>query len=261
MKKAILILLLVLAVQIGLSLYIEPDFSHIGHGPHKIHSIFGFELPMGGVNESTIRVSWIIMGVIFFGAFFATRNLKKVPGRLQGFFELIVLFFDGLCKDTLGDRGRLFLPLICSLFVFILLCNWSGYVFLPEPTKDLNTTLGLGLLCFFVAHGASIRYKGLKRYIADYFEPFITIGKFQIPNVLFFPLNVIGELGKVVSHSFRLYGNILGGVIIIEVVSSLVKFVLLPPFLIIFFVFIIGAIQAFVFAMLAMTYIAVLVED
>lgn len=268
MSKKRLIITVILAVfvleVIMAFLWIKPDMSHIGEDHHKIHSLFGIEIPFNGINTNTIMVSWIVMGLLIGFSFLVTRNLKEVPGRVQALFEIIIEAFTQLCKDTLGEKGIIFMPYVTSLFLFILLCNWIGLIPVPwleEPTQDLNTTLGLGIIAFFVSHIAAIRYKGFGRYIAEYFEPMITIKGVRIPNVIFAPLNVIGELGKLVSHSFRLYGNILGGIIIMQVVSNLVYYVMLPVGLTMFFGLFVGAVQAFVFAMLALTYIAVLVAE
>ena len=109
---------------------------------------------------------------------------------------------------------------------------------------------GLGLMGFCIAHYAGIKSKGFKAYAKEYCEP------------MFFmmPLNVIGELAKIVSISFRLFGNIMGGSIIILVVSHLVFSVVLPPFLNAFFGLFVGTIQAFVFTMLTVVYISVQVK-
>jgi F-type H+-transporting ATPase subunit a len=114
----------------------------------------------------------------------------------------------------------------------------------------LNTPLGLGILGFVVAHYTGIKYKGWKGYLSAYFEPI----------AFMFPLNIISELAKVVSISFRLYGNIIGGSIIIIVVSSLVYNLVLPPLLNGFFGLFVGAIQAFVFTMLTLVYISVQIK-
>jgi len=102
-----------------------------------------------------------------------------------------------------------------------------------------------------VAHATALRVKGWRAYVREYFQPFF----------LMFPLNVIGELAKVVSISFRLYGNIMGGSIIIYVVSGLVRQLVLPPLLNAFFGVFVGTVQAFVFAMLTLTYISVAIQD
>jgi F-type H+-transporting ATPase subunit a len=103
---------------------------------------------------------------------------------------------------------------------------------------------------FVLAHHAAIKSKGFKAYIKEYFQP------------IFFmmPLNVIGELAKIISISFRLFGNIMGGSIIILVVSYLCYSIILPPFLNAFFGLFVGTIQAFVFTMLTVVYISVQVK-
>jgi F-type H+-transporting ATPase subunit a len=145
------------------------------------------------------------------------------------------------------ELAKTYAPMICALFLFLVLCNWIGIIpHLEEPTKDLNTTLSLGCMGFAIAHYVGIKTKGFKAYIKEYFEP------------MFFmmPLNLIGEVAKIVSISFRLFGNIMGGSIIILVVSYLSYNILLPPFLNAFFGFFVGAIQAFVFTMLTVVYIS-----
>ncbi len=117
-----------------------------------------------------------------------------------------------LSEDALGERSKTYAPLICALFMFLITCNWIGlFPHLHEPTKDLNTPLSLGIMGFFIAHYAGIKAKGIGTYLKEYCHPIFLMA----------PLNVIGELAKVVSISFRLFGNIMGGSIIILVVSYL----------------------------------------
>ncbi|MDA3897257.1 MAG: F0F1 ATP synthase subunit A [Desulfobacteraceae bacterium] len=203
-------------------------------------------------NLEVILMTWIvIIGLLVFG-FLAARNKRIIPRPVQVMGELFVSQFFALSEDALDkELGKKYGPMICALFMFLLLSDWLGMIpHLHEPTKDLNTPLSLGLMGFVIAHYAGIRAKGFKAYIKAYFEP------------LFFmmPLNLIGELAKVVSISFRLFGNIMGGSIIILVVSHLTYSILLPPFLNMFFGIFIGAIQAFVFTMLTIVYIAVQVK-
>ncbi len=266
MKKKIIIIvcLLVLAAEIFLAIKLEPDMSGVGANPPKITQVAGYELPMGGLNQKTMIATWIIMLGLIASSFLATRKLTAVPGRLQCFYEMLLEMWDKICKDTLGDKGRFFMPYITTIFLLVLCCNWIGIIplwFIHEPTQDLNTTLALGLIAFIVSHIAAIRYCGVKKYIYAYFEPWIEIKGLKIPNIPFGILAVVGEIGKLVSHSFRLFGNILGGAIIIQVVSNLTRFFILPVGLNGFFGIFVGAIQAFVFAMLALVYIAVLVEQ
>jgi F-type H+-transporting ATPase subunit a len=227
----------------------------------------------GFLKLNTLTIIWtlIIDGLLIWIALKVRKTMKEVPDKLQNVVELYIESFDNLTIETLEEKklARKYFPLISTLFIFILLSNWLGIIpsfwqliqwknaphffqifVVEEPTRDLNTTLGLGIISFFVVHFSAIKIKGLGEYIKEYFEPIFVMA----------PLNVIGELAKVVSHSFRLFGNIMGGAVIIIVVSSLVRFIALPILLNGFFGIFVGAVQAFVFAMLALTYIAVAIK-
>jgi len=217
--------------------------------PQLTVQLFGLELVF---NTHTITMTWVVIAMLIVFAFLATRNLRLVPNPLQIVAEFFVRGFYGLTRDALDEEmAKKYFPLICALFMFLLLSNWLGVIpKFHEPTKDLNTTLGFGIMGFFIAHYAGIKKKGIKKYLAEYFEPIFIMA----------PLNVISEIAKVISISFRLYGNILGGAIIILIVSYLVYGLILPPFLNVFFVFFVGTIQAFVFTMLTLVYISVQVK-
>lgn len=219
----------------------------------KIHQLIvnlsGYEMTF---NLDIIVLTWIVItGLLVFG-YLASRNRQLIPGPIQTIGETFVFQFYSLTEDALGERlGRKYGPLIIALFMFLLLCNWLGvFPHLGEPTSDLNTTLAMGIMGFVLAHYVGIREKGIKAYLKAYCEPIF----FMIP------LNVIGELSKVISISFRLFGNIMGGDIIVIVVTYLTFSLILPPFLLGFFFIFIGAIQAFVFTMLTLVYIAVQVN-
>jgi len=254
-----------------------------------------------------VLMSWVVIVVLIAFAYAASRKFTNPPARLQCLAEMILSFFDGLTHDTLGDKSRKLFPLITTLFLFILLCNWIGMIpgigqfvgfviglvvapldsqvgiiggFLKwsieipdghwlaifqkipafsEPTADLNTTLGCGAIVIVVVHTWAIRAKGLAKYLKGYAHPII----------FFAPLNIVGELAKGISLSFRLFGNILGGGIVILVLSTLMLnspilfmfgIALRVP-LILFLGLFIGAIQAFVFSMLALTYTAVAIGE
>ncbi len=267
MKKFIIVIAVILFFgwQFFLASHIEPDLSHVGAAPHKMHEFMGVHIPFGGVNTVTIINTWIVMGFLIVMSLFLLDKPRVIPTRSQAFLELILTTFLKLCEDTLGEKlGRKFFPYVMTVFLFIICSNYLSlipvHMFEDKPTKDLNTTLGMGLLAFFVAHLSGIKIKGFLGYLKHYFEPFIKIGKIQIPNFLFAPLHIVGEVGKVISHSFRLFGNITGETIIIIVVTNLVHFFLLPPVLNVYFIMLIGAIQAFVFTMLALTYLAIQIK-
>jgi F-type H+-transporting ATPase subunit a len=222
---------------------------NLGKIQQLILSMGGFHLVF---NLDTILMTWIAIGTLLAFGFLAARNRKPTPGLLQVLGELIISAFYGLAEDALGKKlAKTYAPLVCALFMFLVASNWLGIIpHLHEPTKDLNTPLGLGLMGFFIAHYAGIRAKGLKEYSRAYIDP------------MFFmlPLNLIGEIAKVVSISFRLFGNIMGGSIIILVVSYLSFNLLLPPMLNAFFGIFVGTVQAFVFTMLTLVYISVQVQ-
>lgn len=203
-------------------------------------------------NLEAIAISWIVFITLIIFGFLVTRKRHRIPGTLQVVGELIWSQLYGLTEDALGkEKARSYAPLVSALFLFLLLSNWIGIIpHFAEPTKDLNTPLSMGIMGFAIAHFAGIKERGFKAYAKDYLEPFF----------LWLPLNIIDEISKVVSISFRLFGNIMGGSIIILVVSHLIYSLILPPFLFAFFSIFIGAIQAFVFTMLTLVYISLKVN-
>lgn len=235
------------------------------------------EIPMNGINVITVLNSLIVMGVLFGLCKYAVSKLSLTPGRGQYMLEQFVGMFDNLVSSSLEfdtrEKNRHFLPLIATLFMFLLLSNYMGFFpasFFQEPTADINVTLGLGIMAAAIATFWGIKIKGGFTYFEELLGPLwsqeegagggaVIMGKAS--SLFFFPLNVIGELAKVVSISFRIFGNILGGGIIIIVISNLVWY--FSPLLVgmnFFFIFFVGVVQAFVFTMLTLTYIAVAIK-
>lgn len=227
----------------------------------EIHT-FAFNLPgtdiVLQINPVTIWMSWLVIFLLIGLAFLVKRKINRVPGKRQVALELLLGAFINLTKETVGEDWKRFFPLVITLFLFVCLSNWLAIIpGLEPPTSDLNTCLGLGIMVFFIAHGSAIKKKGLWSYIKSYFEPIF----------IMFPLNIVGEFGKVISHSFRLFGNIFGGGIIISVIPfiifTLFKWWGIPlnlislPILNCFFGLFVGTVQALVFSVLALTYIAV----
>lgn len=230
------------------------------------------EIPGGGVNALTVLNTLFVMAMLWTLMWLGVRRSTKVPGRGQVMLEQFVTAFDNLVSSSLElptrRENRVFLPLIASLFLFLLLSNFMGFFptsLFEEPTADINCTMALGLMAIAIATYCSIKAKGIGGYLSELAGPLWsqegTTGMELVANkasaLFFFPLSVIGELSKVVSISFRLFGNIVGGSIIIVVVSTLVGNVIVPIGLDLFFIFFVGTVQAFVFTMLTLTYIAV----
>lgn len=211
--------------------------------------LFGLDLTF---NTQYIMMSWAVMAILIIFSFLATRKAGLIPHPVQVVAELLIGAFYDLTEQALDkERAKKYFPLICTLFMFFLLCNWIGIIpVMAEPTRDLNTTLGMGILGGIIAHYSGIRAKGLKGYLKDYCDPMWFMA----------PLNVVSEIANIVSISFRLYGNIMGGAIIIIVVSGLVRSLIIPPGLVFFFGLFVGGIQAFVFTMLTLVYISLKVK-
>lgn len=222
---------------------------NLGQIHQLVISVAGYNIVL---NMEAILMTWVVMALLLLFAVLAIRKRDYVPRRFQIIGEMIVGALYQLTEDALDRKqAEKYGPMICALFLFMLISNWLGIIpHLEEPTKDLNTPLALGLMGFVVAHHAGIKSKGFKAYASEYFQP------------MFFmmPLNLIGEMAKIVSISFRLFGNIMGGSIIILVVSHLTYSLVLPPLLNAFFGLFVGTIQAFVFTMLTVVYISVQVK-
>jgi F-type H+-transporting ATPase subunit a len=207
----------------------------------------------------TIGMSWVVIFLLVIFALVLRRGLRedieKKPTRVQAVLDALVnLLRRQLTGNFASERlAREFFPFISALFLFVLFCNWLSVIpYCKSPTKDLNVTLSLALLVLGVSQWKAFRMKGGKKYLKGFVEPY--------PFLL--PLNIIGEVAKPISHSFRLFGNVFGGAILIAVISSgKITQLFLPAGLNAFYGLFIGAIQAFVFALLAVAYINVAVES
>ena len=213
-------------------------------GPKVITHLFGMEsLPI----TDTLIVSWVVVFMLAVAGKIIGNNLKLIPGSVQNATEMLITAIVDQIEPMLPGEGRRFLPFIGTLFIFIGVANLIGIVpFVPNPTADLNTTLGLGLVVFLISHVEGMRANGIWGYFKGFGEPIIIL----------LPLNIISEMAKPISHSFRLFGNIVGGGIIITIIYQAAPW-LIPIPLHAWFDLFIGAIQALIFGMVAISYIAV----
>lgn len=212
--------------------------------PAILFHLFGMPVP------DFVVVIWAVMAAILLFVFFATRKLQTVPTGAQNVAEMMMGFFESMVKDMMGESGLIFFPLIATIGIFTLLLNLSSVIpFVNAPTSRLETTFALGLMVFVVSHGYAIKRKGLGAYLKGYIDPYLFM----------LPLNIVGELGKFLSHSFRLYGNMFGGLVMTFVFYQLVPWVV-PGVLSVWFGVFAGVIQSLVFTMLAVAYIQVLAE-
>ena len=204
--------------------------------------------------------------VLLFLILIVNKNLSVVPGIVQNISELVIGGFYKFTENIAGERTKQIFPYFMSFFLFIIIANWSGLIpgfttigivenehklipLLRSTTSDLNTTLGLAIVSLVATHIMSIKVLGIKEYIGR----FISLS----PILLFVGvLEIISEITKLVSLSFRLFGNIYAGEVVLETVSHIFAFILPLPFLML--EVIVGAVQALVFAMLTMTFMVIL---
>jgi F-type H+-transporting ATPase subunit a len=209
----------------------------------------------------TILVDALLLSLIFL----IHKKLSLIPGMLQNLIEMTVEAFYDITASVANENAARIFPYLMSFFLFILIANWTDLIpgisaiglkhgntiipFLRPATSDLNTTLGLALISAVSTHVMSIRVTGIK----DYIGRFISLNPL---NLYLGVLEVISEIAKVISLSFRLFGNIFAGGVVLATVSGIFAFIFPIPFLML--EVIVGLVQALVFAMLTMAFMAVL---
>jgi F-type H+-transporting ATPase subunit a len=195
---------------------------------------------------------WIVIAVlIVIGVFVKVRSKKfsEVPTGFQNLIEMIVEVFDDFTASNMGESGRKFSAYFGGLFFFILFANLSGLFGLRPPTANYAVPLGLALMTFVMIQANGVKAKGTLKYLKSLTEPV----------VLLTPLNIIGELANPVSLSFRLFGNIIGGTILMGLYYGLLPVFVkvgFPAFLHFYFDVFAGVLQAFVFTMLSMVFVS-----
>lgn len=236
----------------------------IGIHVAKVFNIGGVEI---WITETMIN-TWIVCGVLILIAFIVNRSIKnpkKVPSGIQNFAEFFVGAVASFIGTVMGKHAKRFSSFYGGMFLFIMCSNISGLFLAPgtffygdsegpiigfmrPPTADIATTLALALTTFFMTQGFGIASKGILPWAKNLTQP----------SFLLTPLNIIGELANPISLSFRLFGNILGGSIIMGLYYNLPWFMLLgiPSALHLYFDLFAGVLQAFIFVMLSMTFVS-----
>lgn len=257
------------------TLYAEPIY-HIGSFPVT----------------NALFTSWIAVFLIIVIVFFLRRKLAQIPKGIQNFFEIILDGALSLCDQVTGDRkisNKVF-PLAFSVFLFVLINNWLGILpfggfglietsggesafipFIRSGTADINTTLALALIAVVSANIFGIISVGIWKAFNKYVN-IRALGQMvtkvrQDPTILvvspvtFFVgvLELVGEFAKVASLSFRLFGNVFAGEVLLVSMSALLAYGLPIPFL--FLEIFVGLIQAFIFAILMLVYFTIAAQD
>jgi F-type H+-transporting ATPase subunit a len=270
--------------------WLKPALPPISIKAEPLFSIGGFNF----TNSMLFGLLVIIALTLFF--LFATRRMSLVPGRVQNIAEFLVEFLLGVAEGAAGKRvGRRIFPLIATLFLFIIVANWSSLFpgvgtvggcysheaavvqeassgglptpsdlavggcpkgtefrpFLRAANADLNQTLAMALLSVTVVQVAGIASHGFKGYLKELLTP-----------VAMAPLHIVGEIARVISLSFRLFGNIFGGEVLVTVMYVLLGSLLLGfgTFIFLGLELLFGFIQALLFAILTLVYITTAVQ-
>jgi F-type H+-transporting ATPase subunit a len=197
--------------------------------------------------------NWFFAILLIIIAVLATRRISMVPGTLQVLFESIMDAMYGFQESIMGKRGMVFFPMTTTLIIFVFFCNINGLI--PgsfAPTSNLNTTLAYALTIVFLTHVMGFKVHGI-----GYIKHFLGPSPFLAP--LMFPVEIVSHAARVVSLSFRLFGNILGEDLVIGVLVLLAGQYFLPlPMM--FLGLFTGFLQAFIMTILAMMYIGEAIE-
>ncbi len=221
---------------------------------------------LGFLNITNTLLDTILVDLIIaaLGIFIAKKN-SFIPGLFQSGVEMLTEWFYGLTESIAGKNTSKIFPFFMTFFLFILIANWSGLIpgvgsigFFEEgklvplfrgASSDFNVTLALAIVSVFATHFLSIKAVGIKEYLGRYFS--------LNPISLFIGImELIGELTKIISLSFRLFGNIFAGEVVLITVAGIFAFLFPIPFMLL--EIIVGIVQALVFAMLTMVFMSIL---
>ena len=191
-----------------------------------------------------VVVTWGLMAALALAGFLATRSLALSPSHYQALLELIVGNIEDQIRITMRATPKSYIPMIGTLFLFILAANWSSLIpGIDPPTAHLETDAALGLIVFFAIVYFGICARGVAGYLRTFAEP----------TIIMIPLNVVETFTRTFSLIVRLFGNIMSSVFLIGIVLSLAG--LLVPIPLMALDLLIGAVQAYIFTVLAMVFI------
>ncbi len=207
-----------------------------------------FTIPIfGGIQiAESVVISWVVMAVLVLLALFLTSGMKVWnPGRRQIIAETAVKWLDGFTQDMLGPDAKEYSEYISTVLLFIGLANIMGLFGMKPPTKDMNVTIALALMSIVLIEAAGIRRKGGKGWLKSFTQPIAIVT----------PINILEIFIRPLSLCMRLFGNVLGSFVIMELIEMIVP-VALPLVFSMYFDIFDGFIQAYVFVFLTSLFIA-----
>jgi len=206
-----------------------------------------FTIPLfGGIEVSeSVAVTWIIMAVMTIAAICLVRNLKvSNPGKKQLILETAIGGIYNFFEDTIGEHGKRYIPYMMTILLYLGVANLIGLFGFKPPTKDLNVTVALALMSIVLIEYSGIHQRGLKGWIKNFAQPVAIIA----------PINVLELFIRPLSLCMRLFGNVLGGFVVMELIKLLVP-VFVPIAFSCYFDIFDGLIQAYVFVFLTSLFI------
>ena len=224
----------------------EEIMAHLAPTPVFEFSLFGITIQ---ITNSVVN-TWIIMAVVLVACIFLTRNLKIVPTGPQIVLETIVDWMNNFFGSTLGGHGKEYHPYLASVLIYVVLSNTVGFFGLTPPTKDLNVTASLAIMSILLIQISGIRQRGVKGWLHSFLEP--------MPIIL--PINIMELAIKPMSLCMRLFGNVLGAFIIMELIKAVAGF-LVPVPLSCYFDLFDGVIQAYIFVFLTSLFMQEAMEE
>lgn len=210
-------------------------------------------------NMDTLVTMWSAMIFLIVVAFIATRKLSLVPSKVQAFSENLMGFFWGLTDSMIGKEGRKHIPLVASLFLFIITANLMGQLPLSlihlkqgqfaSPTNDINLTAAMAIIVLIYYVSAGFKKKKFK----------FLIHEFSFVGIILFLVELLEMVTRPLTLALRLFGNILAGEILISALLGMCAYLL--PLPIMFFEVLVACVQALVFTMLTIVYISSAVSE
>jgi F-type H+-transporting ATPase subunit a len=200
-----------------------------------------------------VPYTWLIMLVLIALGLIAARNPQLVPTKGQNVLELLVSGLEDFMVDIVGEEGRWFLPLAATIFIFIFVSNLSGLIpgFFP-PTASINTNLGCAIVVFIFTH-----YLGIRHHGAHYVKHFMGPVWWMVPLIM--PIEIIGHLARILSLTFRLFGNMAGHELVLMILFMLAGLYFAPLPIMALGIFV-AFVQAFVFFLLSIIYFSGSIE-
>ena len=222
---------------------------------------FGITHPFFNLNMTTMIGTWVALGLIVVLTFIIRLFIQHHTSMVRYVTLETTRSFIDICTQSLGNFEYKHVSFLFALFIFIFMCNIVGIIpHIEEPTIDINTTFALGIISFFYSNGYAIYTHGIKEYSKEFVQPFFVM----------LPLHIIGKLSSILSISFRLFGNMMGGFVISNMyfgavgshwIGMVFNYISGLNLLITgFFGVFESLIQAFVFTLLSLTYLSLALQ-